>query len=102
VAPTFLLVRDLAHGFPYRSSSSKVAANTSGHGRVGCFAAAASHSFAQLATAIDDAFARWDRSHGHEFQLGNGTRIGTPDPEWDGDEPTSDAQVLKPDAPEAW
>lgn len=59
------------------------------------FAAAASHSFAQLATAIDDAFARWDRSHGDEFQLGDGTRIGTPDPEWDGDEPTSDAQVLK-------
>ncbi len=26
------------------------------------FAAAGSHTFAQLATAIDDAFARWDRA----------------------------------------
>ena len=34
------------------------------------FAAAADHSFAELATAIDDAFARWDRSHLHEFELG--------------------------------
>jgi hypothetical protein len=45
------------------------------------FAAASSHSFAQLATAIDDAFARWDRSHAHEFELADGTRIGTTDPE---------------------
>jgi len=37
-------------------------------GRV--FAAARSHSFAQLATAIDDAFARWDRAHLHMFDLG--------------------------------
>lgn len=43
------------------------------------FAAASSHSYAQLATAIDDAFARWDRSHLHEFELADGTRIGTPD-----------------------
>lgn len=34
------------------------------------FAAARSHSFAQLATAIDDAFARWDRGHLHMFDLG--------------------------------
>ena len=27
------------------------------------FAAARSHTFKQLADAIDDAFARWDRSH---------------------------------------
>jgi hypothetical protein len=27
------------------------------------FVAARSHTFAQLAIAIDDAFARWDRSH---------------------------------------
>jgi len=39
-----------------------------GPGRV--FAAARSHSFAQLATAIDDAFARWDRAHLHMFDLG--------------------------------
>jgi len=34
------------------------------------FAAARSHSFAHLATAIDDAFARWDRAHLHMFDLG--------------------------------
>jgi len=39
-------------------------------GRV--FSAARSHSFAQLATAIDDAFARWDRAHLHMFDLGGG------------------------------
>ena len=33
------------------------------------FAAARSHTFGQLATAIDDAFARWDRSHLHSFDL---------------------------------
>jgi len=47
------------------------------------FAAARTHTFAQLATAIDDAFARWDRAHLHEFQLADGTRIGKPDLEWD-------------------
>jgi len=47
------------------------------------FAAATSHSFAQLANAIDDAFARWDRSHLHEFELADGTRIGVHDPESD-------------------
>jgi hypothetical protein len=50
------------------------------------FAAAKTHSYAQLATAIDDAFARWDRSHLHEFELPDGTRIGTPDPESDNDD----------------
>jgi hypothetical protein len=47
------------------------------------FAAAKSHSYLQFANAIDDAFARWDRSHLHEFELDDGTRIGTPDPESD-------------------
>ena len=45
------------------------------------FAAAGSHSFAQLAVAINEAFARWDRSHLHEFELADGTRIGIPDPD---------------------
>ncbi len=44
------------------------------------FAAARSHTFNQLATAIDDAFARWDRSHLHQFYLADGPRIG--DPKW--------------------
>lgn len=47
------------------------------------FAASRSHSFSQLATAIDDAFARWDRSHIHEFQLSDGTRLGIPDPDFE-------------------
>jgi len=49
------------------------------------FAAARTHSFAQLANAIDDAFARWDRSHLHEFQLQDGTRLTTPYDDWDDD-----------------
>ncbi len=39
------------------------------------FAAARSHTFAQLATAIDDAFARWDRSHLHMFTLSGDTEV---------------------------
>jgi hypothetical protein len=40
------------------------------------FAASRSHTFAQLATAIDDAFARWDRGHLHEFTRADGHRLG--------------------------
>jgi len=43
---------------------------------------AAARTFAQLATAIDDAFARWDRAHLHEFTLAVSQRIGRPDPEF--------------------
>lgn len=32
------------------------------------------HTLAELAEAIDLAFARWDHSHLHEFQLGDGKR----------------------------
>lgn len=53
-------------------------------GRV--FAAAGGHSFAQFATAIDHAFARWDFSHLHEFRLSDGTSIGRPDPDFDDDD----------------
>jgi hypothetical protein len=56
------------------------------------FAAAISHSYAQLATAIDDAFARWDRSHLHEFELADGTRIDTPGPDMDGDDVLDDSR----------
>ncbi len=59
------------------------------------FAASRTHSFAQLATAIDDAFARWDRSHLHEFELGNGTRIGVPDPDFDFDRRMVDERKTK-------
>jgi hypothetical protein len=39
------------------------------------------HSFAQLAEAIDAAFARWDLSHLHAFELADGRLIGYPDPD---------------------
>jgi Plasmid pRiA4b ORF-3-like protein len=38
-----------------------------------------SHSFAQLAEAIDAAFARWDLSHLHAFELADGRRVGFAD-----------------------
>lgn len=62
------------------------------------FTAARSHTFAALATAIDDAFARWDRAHLHRFALADGTQIGRPD--WEGDDdwgeepPLSDGRRL--------
>jgi len=47
------------------------------------FAAARSHTFGQLASAIDDAFARWDRAHLWAFRFSGDVRI-EPDPEgWD-------------------
>ena len=44
------------------------------------FAASRSHTFAQLASAIDLAFARWDHNHLHCFDLLDGTKIGVPEP----------------------
>jgi hypothetical protein len=38
-----------------------------------------SHSFEQFADAIDAAFARWDLSHLHNFELADGRLIGYPD-----------------------
>lgn len=40
------------------------------------------HSFGDLAEAIDTAFARWDLSHLHGFELADGRRIGMPDPDY--------------------
>lgn len=37
------------------------------------------HTFAQLAEAIDVAFARWDLSHLHGFELPDGRRVGFAD-----------------------
>jgi hypothetical protein len=53
-------------------------------GRV--FAAARSHSFGQLADAIDLAFARWDPAHMHMFTLADRTEI-TALQQWDGEAP---------------
>ena len=39
------------------------------------------HTFADLAAAIDRAFARWDLSHIHEFRFADGRRIGMIDPD---------------------
>lgn len=38
-------------------------------------------TFAEIAAAIDRAFARWDISHLHEFQLADGRRIAAADDE---------------------
>ncbi len=46
-------------------------------GRV--FLVGPSHSFEQFAEAINAAFARWDLSHLHNFELGDGRLIGYPD-----------------------
>jgi hypothetical protein len=40
------------------------------------------HTFEQLAEAINQAFARWDLSHLHEFELADGRRIGFPSEEY--------------------
>ncbi len=37
------------------------------------------HTFEQFAAAIDDAFARWDLSHLHAFELADERMIGFPD-----------------------
>lgn len=47
------------------------------------FAASRSQTFAQLAEAIDDAFARWDRAHLHEFTLAGEVRLTTPYVDWE-------------------
>ena len=54
------------------------------------FAAARTHTFAQLASAIDDAFARWDLAHLHDFTLADGTRLTTPYVDWEEAGPAAD------------
>lgn len=55
------------------------------------------HSFAQLSDAIDDAFARWDRAHLHEFTLADETRLTTPFEDWEEawDGPACDDRATK-------
>src|SRR3954452_16202837 len=72
MAKTWLQVRvDLVRGFGERFSPSP--------GRI--FIVGPTHTFAGLADAINQAFARWDLSHLHEFELAGGRRIGFVDPE---------------------
>jgi len=55
-----------------------------------------SHTFLGLADAINVAFARWDLSHLHEFELADGRRIGFVDPDpFDDDEPIEDQAAVK-------
>ena len=55
-------------------------------GRV--FAVGPSHTFHDLAQAIDNAFARWDLAHLHAFTIADGRRIDDPeDSDYDGPEP---------------
>ena len=61
-------------------------------GRV--FAAARTHTFGQLAVAIDDAFARWDRAHLYQYYLAGGRQVS--DPRWrdEDDDDLLDGQKL--------
>lgn len=59
------------------------------------FAAARTHTFAQLARAIDDAFARWDRAHLHDFNLADGTRLTTPHQDWEEEGPAVDDRTTR-------
>jgi hypothetical protein len=52
-------------------------------GRV--FIVGPSHSFADFAEAIDAAFARWDLSHLHAFELPDGRLVGYPDAAFESD-----------------
>ncbi|HYB25527.1 MAG TPA: hypothetical protein VEF89_02820 [Solirubrobacteraceae bacterium] len=54
-----------------------------------------SHTFAQLAEAIDAAFARWDLSHLHEFELPDGRLVGYPDDTYESDVVWLDHAKLK-------
>jgi hypothetical protein len=52
-------------------------------GRV--FIVGPAHTFEQFANAINAAFARWDLSHLHQFELADGRLIGYPDDEFEPD-----------------
>ncbi len=58
------------------------------------FAAARTHSFSALARAIDDAFARWDHSHLHAFEMADEARLGSVGP-WDDSSDTVDSGSVK-------
>jgi hypothetical protein len=62
-------------------------------GRV--FIVGPSHSFERFAAAIDAAFARWDLSHLHSFELSDGRLIGYPDDSFEPDVVWLDHAKLK-------
>jgi hypothetical protein len=59
------------------------------------FAAARTHTFLDLAEAINVGFGRWDLSHLSEFVLGDGTRISHADPWYDPPEGTIEIRSEK-------
>lgn len=59
------------------------------------FAAARSHTFGDLAEAINVALGRWDFSHLSEFILADGTRISQADPWFDPPEDTVEIRTAK-------
>jgi len=87
VARTWLQIRvDLLGGVGGELSPSP--------GRI--FIVGPSHTFLALAEAINAAFARWDLSHLHEFELAGGRRIGFVDPDrFEDDEPVEDHAAVK-------
>jgi hypothetical protein len=82
MARTWLQLRvDLVSGLGERMESPP--------GRI--FIVGPSHTFRLLGDAINAAFARWDLSHLHEFELADGRRIGFVDPDpFEGDEKVED------------
>jgi hypothetical protein len=62
-------------------------------GRV--FIVGPAHTFEQLAHAINAAFARWDLSHLHQFELADGRLIGYPDDSYEPDVVWHDHAKLK-------
>lgn len=54
------------------------------------------HSFGQLADSINAAFARWDLSHLHDFELRDGRRIGFPSDDFAPELTWEDQLALKP------
>lgn len=54
-----------------------------------------SHSFGQLADAINAAFGRWDLSHLHDFELLDGRKIGFPSDDFVPDLAWEDQTALK-------
>jgi hypothetical protein len=56
--------------------------------------ASSSHTFAELATAIDRAFGRWDLGHLHEFRFSDGRVVGMADTDEFGDEGEIDERAM--------
>ena len=54
------------------------------------------HTFSALADAINQAFARWDLAHLHEFELSDGRRVGFVDPDpFEDDVEVEDHEAVK-------